>query len=191
MPQDCNLSNEAREYLELRRDEEFTKLRRCVTLEKDQAAREKAEAKRKAKAVKACAAEVAKVAKKRVPPAPISPQALPASPRRSHRPEMPRKRHFRHPNWICAWSMASPRPISAKKMESLLPLMKNLKNSKPVEEEDLECRCIKLLVSAPTAMSSMKLHVMLLTVSVAENSISFYCISSSFSVLWFFAPLGI
>jgi hypothetical protein len=77
MPRDSDLADDAREYLQLRREEELTELRRRLVLKKAQAVREKAEAEREAEAR---AAEVAKATEKRVPPAPISPPTSPRQP---------------------------------------------------------------------------------------------------------------
>jgi hypothetical protein len=48
MLEDADMSKQAREYLELKHDEELTKLQRCITGEKVQEAHKRVEAKRKA-----------------------------------------------------------------------------------------------------------------------------------------------
>jgi hypothetical protein len=77
MPDDSNLSAQAREYLELRREEELEKLRTRIAEKKAEQARLKAQAEREAGAR---AAEVSAATEKRVPPVPIRPPSAPLRP---------------------------------------------------------------------------------------------------------------
>jgi multidrug efflux pump subunit AcrA (membrane-fusion protein) len=84
MPEGTQLSAQAREYLELRREEELEKLRERIATTKAEAARRKAEAaRRKAEAEREAAArtqEVDVAVGRCVPPAPLAPEASPRPP---------------------------------------------------------------------------------------------------------------
>jgi hypothetical protein len=74
MPEDAHLSAQACKYLELRREQEMTKLHLRIDAMKAEVARARAKAEREARSR---AAKVEAVTVKRIPPAPILPVPSP------------------------------------------------------------------------------------------------------------------